>query len=131
MSSRLIDLLSLFVGVGAAAGLSYLILQKPPSALYEATALLLILIAVTGLTAPLWRLLLRKLINGADEEELTGMSIRFGFWTGLFIASLILLRILNFADRVLMLAILVLLIMIEMFLQQRAASKRGNRRTRR
>ncbi len=132
MSPRLVDLLSLFVGLAAAAGLTAMIIQLPPSPLYEAAALLFILLAVAGLTAPLWRRLLRKLMGGkAGEGEITVMGVRFGMWTGLFVASLVLLRVLAFTDRVLILAILVLLIMVEMFLQQRAASKRGARRSRR
>ncbi len=132
MSPRLADFLSLFVGLAAAAALTAMITQRRPSPLYEAAALLLILLAVAGLTAPLWRRLLRKLVSGkAGEGEITVMGVRFGVWTGLFIAGLVLLRALNFTDRVLILAILALLIMIEMLLQQRAASKRGARRPRR
>ncbi len=132
MSPRLADFLSLFVGLAAAAALTAMITQRRPSPLYEAAALLLILLAVAGLTEPLWRRLLRKLVSGkAGEGEITVMGVRFGVWTGLFIAGLVLLRALNFTDRVLILAILALLIMIEMLLQQRAASKRGARRPRR
>ncbi len=130
MSPRFADLLSLFIGLLAVAGLAALIIQIPPSPFYEAVALLLILAAVAGLTMPLWRRLLRKLISKGDEQESLVVGMRFGLWTGLFAVALVLLRALDFMDRVLILAILVLLIMIEMFIQQHAARKRSVRRPR-
>ncbi|HEY81322.1 MAG TPA: hypothetical protein G4O05_09660 [Caldilineae bacterium] len=131
MSPRLADILSLIAGLAAAAGLAALIIQVPPAPLYKAAALTLILIAVAGVAAPLWRRLLRQLIGKANDREIAAMGLRFGVWTGLFIASLVLLRVIHFLDRVLILAILLLLIMIEMFLQQHAARKRRARRPRR
>jgi len=59
------------------------------------------------------------------------MGMRFGLWSGVFLASLALLKVLGFMDRVLVLAILGLLIMIEMFLQQNGDRKTASRRSRR
>lgn len=130
MSPRLVDLLSLFVGIISAAALAAMIIQFPPSPIYEIVALLLILLAISGLTTPLWRRLLHKFLPKADAREIMVMSTRFGLWTGMFLASLVLLRVLNFMDRVLILAILVLIIMVEMLLQQRARSHHSRRRPR-
>ncbi len=131
MNSRFADIFSLLVGLLATASLAYLIIQVPPSTLHQLMALLLVILMVMGLSAPIWRRILRKFIPRAKERETAIMGIRFGLWTGLFIATLLLLRVMHFMDRILILAILVLLIMIEMFLQQHAAQKRNAQRSRR
>jgi hypothetical protein len=74
---------------------------------------------------------MKKVSPKSSSSEVTVMGLRLGLWSGIFVASVILLRILNFMDRVLILAVLALLIMIEMFLQQNAAKKRAARRGRR
>jgi ABC-type Co2+ transport system permease subunit len=131
MSPRLIDILSLLLGLLAGGGLAALVLRTPPTPMTGALALLLVLLTVMGLTAPIWRRVLRKLISEASERETAWMGVRFGVWTGLFVDSLLLLRVFQFMDRILILAILGLLIMLEMFLQQHAAKKRAARRPRR
>ena len=131
MSSRLSISLSLLVGLLALAGLGAIIVYLPPTSTFMGLALVLLLVSITGLTMPFWRLLLRRLLSEKDEGRLMAMSLRFGLWSGVFATSLVLLKLLNFMDSVLILAILALLIMMEMFFQQTSARRRSTRRTRR
>ncbi len=131
MKQRLVMLASLIMGALSGVGLAAVVYYKPPTSFWTALALGLIIVAVMGITAPVWRLALRRFLPAADESEITRMSFRFGLWSGIFVASLILLKILGFMDGILVLAVLGLLIMLEMFLQQNAAHKRTSRRTRR
>ncbi len=127
MSSRWLDVGSGLVGLAAGAGLVALIWYVPPDPWMVMVALLLVLLTLMGLSAPLWRRLLRKVIHKGTEGDVARMGLRFGFWTGLFVAILIFLQIQQFMDRILVLAILALFIMVEMFLQQHAARKRSRR----
>ena len=131
MSSRFWMTISLLAGGLSLAGLGVVVNYLPPSRALTALALLLILLVVAGLTAPLWRLILRRITSGRTDWEVTVMGLRFGLWSGIFVTSVVLLKLLGFMDRVLILALLALLIMIEMFFQQNAASKRPSRKTRR
>ena len=124
-------IISLIVGALALAGLGALVYSAPPSNALTALALLLVLLAVTGLTAPFWRLLLRRILSKRPDREITGMGLRFGLWSGVFITGVILLQVLGFMNQVLILALLALLIMIEMLFQQNADAKRPSRKTRR
>ena len=121
---------SLLMGALALAGLGALIYLEKPSTFRIALGLLLIVLMVMGLTAPFWRLFMKKIIPGNTGDDATAAGLRLGLWSGIFVASVLLLRITNFMDRVLVLAILALLIMIEMFLQQNAAKKRTSKRGR-
>jgi hypothetical protein len=131
MKLRITTVGSLFVGLLASAGLIALVIYVPPTMPWLALAIFLTLLAVMGFSAPIWRLVLRKLLPRQDDKEVGRMGWRFGLWTGVFVASLGVLKILGFADRVLILALLALLIMIEMFLQQNAARKYSSGRSRR
>jgi len=131
MSSRFAMSASMTVGILAVVGLGALVYYEPPTSLFTALALFLVLVAVSGVTSPFWRLLLRKVFSRRNEQEVTKVSLRFGLWTGVFIASVMLLKVLDFMDRVLILAVLALLIMLEMFFQQNEARKRPSRKTRR
>ena len=131
MSSRFWMTISLLAGGLSLAGLGVVVNYLPPSRALTALALLLILLVVAGLTAPLWRLILRRITSGRTDWEVMVMGLRFGLWSGIFVTSVVLLKLLGFMDRVLILALLALLIMIEMFFQQNAASKRPSRKTRR
>ncbi len=131
MNSRLSITISLLVGALALAGLGALVYSAPPSNALTALALLLVLLAVTGLTAPFWRLLLRRILSKRTDREITGMGLRFGLWSGVFATGVILLQVLGFMNQVLILALLALLIMIEMLFQQNADAKRPSRKTRR
>ncbi len=131
MNPRVADIFGLVMGLLTMISLAFLIIQFPPSMSHQLLALILILLMVVGFTAPIWRRILRKFIPSAREEETASMGLRFGLWTGLFIATLLFLRVMHFMDRILILAILALLIMIEMFLQQHAAQKRAKQRSRR
>jgi hypothetical protein len=131
MNARLTMSGSLLVGVASLAGLAALINLEQPSKWLIGLGLLLVVLAMLGFTAPVWRLIMKKVSPKSSSSEVTVMGLRLGLWSGIFVASVILLRILNFMDRVLILAVLALLIMIEMFLQQNAAKKRAARRGRR
>ncbi len=131
MNPRFADIFGLVMGLLTMISLAFLITQFPPSISHQLLALILILLMVVGFTTPIWRRILRKFIPSAREEETASMGLRFGLWTGLFIATLLFLRVMHFMDRILILAILALLIMIEMFLQQHAAQKRAKQRSRR
>ncbi len=122
---------SLGIGALAGVGLAVVVYYEPPTSFWTVVALGLVVMAVMGVTAPLWRLALRRIMPALDEGEITRMSFRFGLWSGIFVASLILLKILGFMDSILILAILGLLIMLEMFLQQNTSHKRTSRKTRR
>ena len=127
MKPRTIDILSLLIAILAAAGLAALVINLPPQTHFIALALMLAVLVVGGMTEPVWRRVLKKMLIKIPEEEVTMMGVRFGLWTGLFVASLVILHIIHFMDRVLIIAILALLIMLEMFLQQNIAGKRRKR----
>ena len=131
MTARMIRLSALGLGVLAAAGLGVLAYAVPPSPPWIALALLLIALTVMGLSASVWGLIVHKLAPKSSAESAMLMGLRLGLWTGLFVASVLLLQLLGFTDRVLILVILALLIMIETFLQQNAARKKTGKRSRR
>jgi MFS family permease len=131
MKSRTIVILSLLIGLLSGAGLAALVYYEPPTSLLRALALALIVLTVAGLIGPVLGVILRKIMPKADAGRMTMMGLRFGLWLGIFIASLVLLKMLHFMDSVLILAILALLMMIEMFLQQNAARKNPSRKSRR
>jgi len=131
MKSRTIVILSLLIGLLSGAGLAALVYYEPPTSLFRALALALIILTVAGLIGPVLGVILRKIMPKADAGRMTMMGLRFGLWLGIFIASLVLLKMLHFMDSVLILAILALLMMIEMFLQQNAARKNPSRKSRR
>ena len=131
MKHRAIMVGSLVTGALASAGLAALVIYMPPTTVWTALALALIVVIVMGFSAPVWRAVLHRFMPKKDAREITILGFRFGLWSGIFIASIFLLRIMGFTDRVLILAILALLIMIEMFLQQSGTRKKTSRRTRR
>lgn len=131
MNSRLVIFISLTVGALSSAGLAALVYYAPPTGALTALALLLIMLIVMGFSGPVWGAVLRRMMPKADGRTMVMMGMRFGLWSGIFSASLVLLKVLDFMDRVLILAILALLIMIEMFLQQNAGRKKTHRKSRR
>ncbi len=124
MSPRLFDSLTLLVGLAAVAGLAALVLTTPPTPMLEAVALLLVLLAGFGLTAPVWHRLFQKLLPASHATSPMVMGGRFGVWTGLFLAGLLLLQITHMMGRILVLALLVILVMLETFFQQQTARRR-------
>jgi len=131
MNTRLVILISLLVGALSGAGLAALVYYEPPTGVFTALALLLIVLTVMGLSGPAWGAVLRRMTPKTAGRAVVVMGMRFGLWSGVFLASLALLKVLGFMDRVLVLAILGLLIMIEMFLQQNGDRKTASRRSRR
>jgi uncharacterized membrane protein YcaP (DUF421 family) len=121
----------LLIGLLSGAGLATLIYYEPPTLLFRALALLLVVLTVMGLIGPVLGVIMRRIMPKSDAGRMTMMGLRFGLWLGIFTASLILLKMLNFMDTVLILAILALLMMIEMFLQQNAARKNPSRKSKR
>ncbi len=130
MFTRFSTLISLTMGALAAAGLAALVYSVPPTRFRVAIALFLIGVMTIGFTYPLWVVLLRKLLPGKAKDDLLVMGLRFGVWSGIFVTSLFLLKFLHFLDRVVILAILALLMMVETLLQQRqsAQDKRSKKR---
>lgn len=124
-------IISPLVGALSLAGLGAMVYNTTPSNALTVLALLLVLLAVTGLTAPFWRLFLRRILSKRSGREITGMGLRFGLWSGVFATGVLLLQVLGFMNQVLILALLALLIMIEMLFQQNTDTKRPSRKTRR
>ena len=131
MNSRLVILISLMAGALSAAGLAALIQYTAPTGALTALALLLIVLAVAGFSGPVWGAVLHRVMPKTGNRNAVMMGMRIGLWGGIFVASLVLLKILGFMDSVLILAILALLIMVEMFLQQNATRKTSSRKSRR
>ncbi len=131
MNSRLVIFISLMVGALSGAGLIALVYYEPPTGAFTALALLLVVLSVTGLSGPVWGVVLRRVMPKTADRTVMMMGMRFGLWGGIFLASFVLLNILGYMDSVLVLAILALLIMIEMFIQQNVARKKSSRRSRR
>jgi len=130
MKSRISTFGSLLISIVALAGLITLIIYVPPTRLWLALAIFLVMLVVGGLFVPIWQMILHRFLSQQNEQEINFMGWRFGLWTGIFVASLIGLKILGFADRVLILAIFALLMMLEMFLQQNSIRQRSSRRRR-
>lgn len=130
MKSRISTFGSLLISIVALAGLITLIIYVPPTRLWLTLAIFLVMLVVGGLFVPIWQMILHRFLSQQNEQEINFMGWRFGLWTGIFVASLIGLKILGFADRVLILAIFALLMMLEMFLQQNSIRQRSSRRRR-
>ena len=80
---------------------------------------MLIVIAITGTTAPLWGRIQQRLTPDIEDETLRWTALRQGLWLGLFVAALIFFRISGLLDWILVLVLGFLFVLLETFLQQR------------
>ncbi|MCO6451045.1 MAG: hypothetical protein J5I90_09700 [Caldilineales bacterium] len=119
MSTRTFVALSILIAILAWVGLALMFNYLEPLRSYQALAIPLVIIAVGGTTAPLWRTLQRRITPDRDDSKLNRMAVRQGLWAGLFVAILLTLRVFRVLDWVLVLVAAALFIMLEVFIQQR------------
>ena len=123
MKPRIAILISVLVAMAAWVGLAGLVRQFQPTPTLLAAALALVAIAVSGTTMPFWYLLQRRLAPKRSPKTLVGVALREGVWTGLFAAALLFLRVNDLLNGVLVLVVVVVLFLLETFLQQRGAAR--------
>ena len=126
MKPRIAIPISLLVALAAWVGLAGLVRQLQPSPPLLAAALALVAIAVAGTTMPFWYLLQRRLAPKRSPKTMVGSAWREGVWLGLFAAALLLLRVYNLLNGVLILVLAVVLFLLETFLQQRGAARQAD-----
>ena len=129
MKSRF-PLISFITGLLATGGLAALIYTQAPTSLLIVLALMLLLLAVWGLTAPVWILFFRKILSQERQQMLAGMGLRFGLWSGIFVTTLTVLQLIGFLERVFVLTTLAMLMLAEMFIQQKKAGQNKSSRKR-
>lgn len=111
-------LLLLLLGLAAAFGLGWLIYTTPPTNPNVATAMVLLVTAVTGLTAPLLSWLHRRVPFGGRPPS-TQAALRQGLLLGLAAAAVALLQLRGLLDGTLLLGVLALVVLVEVFMQSR------------
>lgn len=114
------SLLSLVVGIAAAAGLAWLVINRPPTTPNLATALTLLALAVAGLLAPLLGWLHRRIPFGGRPPS-GRAALRQALLLGLAVALSALLQLRGLLDGTLILGILALVVLVEVFAQSRRA----------
>ena len=120
MTLRITYFASVSLGVLAWGGLAALIYYFPPESLTLAAALLLLVLAIAGTSVPLWGRLQARLTPKMIQPAVRNAALRQGLWAGLFAASVVVLRLLQLLDWILVLVLLILFIMLETFIQQRS-----------
>lgn len=118
--NRQTSLLSLLMGAAAAAGLAWLVMNRPPTNPNLATALLLLALAVTGLLAPLLSWLHRRIPFGGRPPS-GRVALRQALLLGLTAVLLAMLQLRGLLDGTLVLGVLALAALIEVFAQSRRA----------
>lgn len=113
-------LLSLLVGLAAAAGLGWLVTNTPPTNPNLATAMVLLVAAVTGLSAPLLGWLHRRIPFGGRPPTARA-ALRQALLIGLAAGAIALLQLRNLLDGTLLLGVLALVVLVEVFMQSRRA----------
>ena len=111
-------LLSLLAGLLAAVGLGWLVYSTPPTTPNVATALVLLVAAVTGLTAPLLGWLHRRIPFGGRPPSARA-ALRQALLLGLAAGAVALLQLRNLLDGTLLLGVLALAALVELFMQSR------------
>lgn len=112
------SLLSLLAGLVAAAGLGWLVYSTPPTNPNVATAIVLLVIAVTGLLAPLLGWLHRRIPFGGRPPTARA-ALRQALLVGLAAGGIALLRLRSLLDGTLLLGVLALVVLVEVFMQSR------------
>jgi hypothetical protein len=115
--------LSWLVGLLAAAGLARLVVATSPTQPNLALALVLLVMAVTGLLAPVLAWLHRRIPFGG-RPPLRRAAFRQAFLVGLALALAALLLLANLMDVTLVLGIMALVILVEWLAQTRMPSNR-------
>jgi hypothetical protein len=113
-------LLSLLIGLAAAAGLGWLVYSTPPTTPNLATALALLVIAVAGLAAPLLGWLHRRIPFGGRPPTARA-ALRQALLLGLAAGAIALLQLRSLLDGTLLLGVLALVVLVEVFMQSRRA----------
>lgn len=112
------SLLSLLMGMTAAAGLAWLVINRPPTNPNLATALLLLVLAVAGLLAPLLGWLHRRIPFGGRPPTARA-ALRQALLLGLAAALVAILQLRGLLDGTLILGVLALAVLVEVFAQSR------------
>ena len=111
--------LSILVALASWGGLAFLVYAMPPTTVTIALALPLAAIATAATALPLWLQLGKRRVTTDSDDGLMVASLRQSAWTGLYVAVLLLLRIRGALDLALALTLLVILFLVETFIQQR------------
>lgn len=115
------SLLSLLAGAAAAAGLAWLVINQPPTNPNVATAIALLVAAVTGLLAPMLGWLHRRVPFGGRPPTARA-ALRQALLVGLAAGAVALLQLRGLLDGTLLLGILALVVLVEVFMQSRRQS---------
>ena len=123
MRGAIVYLLSLLIGLTAAAGLAWLVIESPPTRPNVALAIVLLVAAATGLLAPLlaW---LHCLIPFGGRPPVRRAAFRQAFLIGLALALAALLILVDLLDATLLLGILALVVLLEWLAQTRVSPRR-------
>jgi hypothetical protein len=114
--------LSILVALASWGSLAFLIYTAPPTPVTIALALPLAAMATAATVLPLWLKLGERRVTATSDEGLAAAALRQSAWTGLYVAALLFLRIRGILDLALALTLLVLLFLVETFIQQRNRS---------
>lgn len=118
-----IYVLSLLIGLAAAAGLARLVLESAPTQPNLAMALVLLVLAATGLLAPPLAWLHRRIPFGGRPPARRA-AFRQAFLVGLALVLAALLLLAGLMDATLVLGIVALVILVEWLAQTRMPSNR-------
>ncbi len=123
MRGAIVYLLSLLIGLTAAAGLAWLVIESPPTRPNVALAIVLLVAAATGLLAPLlaW---LHCLIPFGGRPPVRRAAFRQAFLIGLALALAALFILVDLLDATLLLGILALVVLLEWLVQTRVSPRR-------
>lgn len=113
-------LLSLLIGLAAAAGLGWLVYSTPPTNPNLATAIVLLVVAVAGIMAPLLSWLHRRVPFGGRPPTARA-ALRQAVLLGLAAGAIALLQLRSLLDGTLLLGVLALVVLVEVFMQSRRA----------
>jgi len=117
--SIVVYLVSFMTGLVAAAGLAWLVINAPPTRPNLATALALLVVAGTGLLAPLLHALHGRIPFGGRPPTQRA-AFRQALLLSLALAAAALLQLMHLLDGTLLLGIAALVILVEVFAQTRS-----------
>ena len=123
MRGAIVYLLSWLIGLAAAAGLAWLVIENPPTRPNVALAIVLLVAAATGLFAPLLAWLHRRIPFGGRPPARRA-AFRQAFLIGLALALAALLLLVDLMDATLVLGIVALVVLLEWLAQTRVSPRR-------